>query len=384
MTSTLPESFYDNLDDLRAKHKDDQSSQNFALTRTYPATFSIKSVEKAPSRQQLHTFKFNTNFDAAIVVLRHLYSMIHLSFRSDEDMQAEERNHPLLRLIWADFQDTSDASITAQSNIRYEMQMLDDPQGQVSVLELLERPAMWATLWKRAPFQLFHQTILGRAKGAQGWHVIEHHKSIIEHSLVRWDGARPLGDRISGLFGQRVSRETEEQFVYLFNNPAILRVRYQHAAQGQAPATYQDLRQIYIRHSRRAYEDRDGQGFLVKAKTEERCLYTLVAVVRCSNQAGEGDRIRLYSNIGHAISLPIGLKEYVGTYWNLGDSIPNLTYLLFYARAPPDSITGHHNEPIARKPVNVNSTIKAMKASIIPKGTGAGEGSSAPNTNTQL
>ncbi|KAI0107900.1 hypothetical protein GGR51DRAFT_515487 [Nemania sp. FL0031] len=365
MTSTLPEHLFDHLDDIRDKYEDDEYFQNFLLSRTYPHEFSTWLVATAPSDK----FKFNINLDAAVVILRHLYSMVNTFTRYHEQTKVQEKSHPILRFIWADFQDDSDESVKAQSVIRHEMQVLDDPSGQATVYDLLERHAMWNTLWARKPFQLFHPTVLGRPQGAKKWDIIKHHPDIVKSSLVRWDGAQPLGDRISGMFGQGVSRKTGSQFVYMFNDPAIIRVRYEHTAQEQSPATYEDLRHIYIHPHRRKHRknEKDEDVFIKDKETqEERVLYTLVAIVRCSRQADEADRIRLYSVIGSPLSLPIALKQYVGKYWNLGDADPGRVYLLFYANAPPDIITGQHGEPIAREQPDTAQLIRDMKASIIP------------------
>ncbi|KAI0474533.1 hypothetical protein F4859DRAFT_481118 [Xylaria cf. heliscus] len=259
------------------------------------------------------------------------------------------------------------------------MQAIDDPQGRVTVFELFERPAMWNSLWAREPFQLFHPTVFGRPRGAGEWKVIKNQASVVEESLVDWDGSNSLGDHISNLFGRSTNRQTGDEFVEMFNDPAIIRVRYKQASDSRSPATYQDLRQIYITPRRMKQADH-GPCTLVRAapdKDEERVPYTLMAIVLCSGQAGEADRIRLYSVVGHPLSLPIRLNKYVGTYWNMGDvDDAGRIYLLFYGRAPPDPISGQHEEPIARKEPNAKSLIKAMKASTISMSTKAGDSSS--------
>ncbi|KAJ8122939.1 hypothetical protein ONZ43_g987 [Nemania bipapillata] len=360
MTSSLPKSVFEGLGDVREKYTD-ETSQNFILSRTYPVAFNAEHITQAPSYQRGREFKFNTHLDAAVVVLRHLYSMVAPDYRSSDCYPDEESRCPLLRFIWADFRDTSEASLKAQCVIRYEMQLADDPEGQASIFKLFENKAMWDTLWSRMPFRLYHDTVLGKAPRQKKWKCIDHHESIIQHTLVKWDGTKPLGDYIGGHFGHRKFDDGDEM-VYIFNNPAIIRVRYQHKAQAQGPAKYADIRQIYIKHYRFKHEERDGDHYVVKSKSEERKLYTLVAVVRCSNDGREGDRIRLYSMIGSPLSLPIGLEEYVGTYWNLGDLPADRPYLLFYARAPPEPITGLHEEPIARRPADAEALINSIIA----------------------
>ncbi|TGJ84442.1 hypothetical protein E0Z10_g4294 [Xylaria hypoxylon] len=315
---------------------------------------------------------FNLNFDAAIVVLRHLNSHVHADYRHSDSIVKEELCHPILRFVWADLE--SESSVVAQIILRYEMQVVDDPKGEITLFKLFESPAMWNSLWAREPFRLFHPTILGRPRDGMKWKVVRAHASIIEESLVKWNGAKGLADHISSLFCRTVHVETGHQFVEMFNDPAIIRVLYKHTAEGQAPATYQDLREIHIA-PRRITQSKDDLTQLVRLAPEddkERVRYTLVAVVRCSGQAEEADRIRLYSVIGHPMSLPTGLNKYVGTYWNIGDANdPGRAYLLFYAQAPPDPISGLHGEPMAHKQSNVKSVIKAVKASIIEKGSSA-------------
>ncbi|KAI1127142.1 hypothetical protein F5Y10DRAFT_293137 [Nemania abortiva] len=276
MTSTLPEHLFENLGDIRDKYKDNPSLQNFALSRTYPRKFSTNALVNAPSYEEDTDFKFNTNFDAAVVVIRHLYSMVNGSDLRNEQMDKEEKSHPILRFIWADFEDTSDASITAQAVIRYEMQALDDPDGRLTVFALLERPAMWNGLWVRKAFQLYHSNALGRPQGTDEWNVMEHHPSITQKSLVKWNGAQPLGDHISSLFLQRVHKDTGARLLLMFNDPAIIRVRYQHTARDQTPATYEHLRQIYVNPHRLKNEKQNGCSVLVKATPDERIPYTLI------------------------------------------------------------------------------------------------------------
>ncbi|KAI0414993.1 hypothetical protein F5X98DRAFT_347661 [Xylaria grammica] len=376
MTSKLPEHLFAGIGDVREKHTD-RLAQTFALSRTYPPPFTRRDARDAPSYQEGRQFTFNLNFDAATVVLRHLYSTINANYRHSESIAREELNHPLLRFMWADFESRS--SSAAQNILRHEMQCADDPEGKITVSELFERPAMWNSLWARRPFRLTHPDVLGRPRGAKAWDVIPPEDTVVEDSLVAWEGAGDLGDHISSRFGRFSDAETGDQFVYSFGHPAIIRVRYQHTAQGQPLATYRDLRQIHVT-SRQLKVVREGPFTTARAvpeKDTERVLYTLVAVVRCSDQAGEADRIRLYSVIGQPISLPTSFNKYVGTYWNVGDpEDPGRPYLLFYARAPGD-FSGLHEEPIAHKEMGVGALNNALETSHRPKDAQAGEGSSA-------
>ncbi|KAJ2998468.1 hypothetical protein NUW58_g307 [Xylaria curta] len=311
MTSTLPQHLFDDLGDLRENNK---------------------HAEKAPSYRRDHLLKFNINFNAAIVVLRHLYSHVNIKCRFNEVIEKEERSHPILRLIWAGFED--DSATVAQSILRHEMQHLDDPRGQITVSDMFERPAMYNTLWHREPFLLYHPSLLGRPRGAKEWRIIKDGETVAKDSLVWWDSDNNLGDYIGSMFGRRAHKVTGDEFVDSFNDPAVIRVRYEHTAKDKPPVTYQYLRQIQI-PPRRLGPSPDDPSVLVRLpleKDKERSLYTLVAVVRCSGKVDESDRIRLYKVIGHRLSLSIKLKEYVGTYWNLGDvNDPGRVYLLFYA-----------------------------------------------------
>ncbi|KAI0965694.1 hypothetical protein F4678DRAFT_467373 [Xylaria arbuscula] len=380
MTSTLPDNLFDNIGDLRKKYPDD-FVQSFALSRTYPAQFSIHNANHAPSyrpKDQLN-FKYNLNLDAAVVVLRHLYSMVLQ--RQSDTITRDELSHPILRFIWADFEDES--SIAAQTILRFEMQTLDDPQGKMTIFDLFERPAMWNTIWSREPFLLYHPRVLARPKNATMWKVIDHNKGVSKKSLVQWDGANDLGAKISSLFCRSSHIPTGDQFVEMFNDPAIIRVRYKHTAQHQPPATYQDLREILVA-PRRIKPAENDFATLVRLSPEEdseRIRHTLVAVVRCSGQAEEADRFRLYSVTGQPMSLPITARDYVGIEWNIGDiEDPGRVYLLFYTRSLPTPITGQHGEPIARRTPDMISKIMAMKKSILLKSE---EGSSASTSAPQ-
>ncbi|KAI1345847.1 hypothetical protein F5Y01DRAFT_40380 [Xylaria sp. FL0043] len=379
MTSKLPESLFADIGDLRQKYEKDEMAQSFALSRTYPPQFSNEEAVGAPSykRGSEHLFKFNLNFDAAVVVVRHLYSVIGLQHRQSEAMTTEEQNHPILRLIWADFEDESGAA--ALSILRHEMQVRDDPKGTMTVFQLFEQPAMWKSLWAKPPFQLFHPTLLGKLRGATEWQIIKHHADIEEESLVEWDGTDTLGAYISTLFGQTIDPETGSEFVESFNYSAIIRVRYKHTTSSRPPATYQDLRRIQIA-PRRLKRDSNNPNVMVRAaaaQDDERVAYTLIAVVRCADPGTESDRIRLYNVVGQPLSLPISLHAYVGTRWNIGDATdPNRVYLLFYAQTPLDPISGQNEEPIARTELNTGRLIDAMKGSLLPAHQPTGEGSS--------
>ncbi|KAI1302452.1 hypothetical protein F5Y03DRAFT_209170 [Xylaria venustula] len=383
MTSKLPEHLFDDIGDVRKKYADDVLAQNFVLQRTYPLQFKNRNAERAPSYRPEPKFKFNLNFDAAVVVLRHLYSMILVDLRNSDRIATDELSHPILRFMWADFEDES--SVAAQTILRYEMQTLDDPRGDMTVFQLFERPAMWDSIWNREPFRLYHQHVFGRPKDAAEWTIIENQEDVVEESLVEWNGAKDLGDEISSLFGQSVDIETGDEYVEMFNDPAIIRVRYQHTAPGRPPATYQDLRQILIAPRRiRRDENNPARFFRINPEEDsERVTYTLVAVVRCSDQAGQADRIRLYSMAGHPCSLPMALKDYVGTQWNIGQlNDQGRAYLLFYARAFTNAISGQDVVPIARKEPNASSLIKKMRVSGKDSlGPATGEGSSASASN---
>ncbi|GAP90345.1 hypothetical protein SAMD00023353_4900870 [Rosellinia necatrix] len=372
MTSKLPEQLLNDLGDVRQKYADDEYAQNLALSRTYPAPFNRKNIENAPSYQPGQEFTFNLNLDAAVVILRHLYSLLHVQQRHSDAIAQEELAHPILRFIWADFE--SGSTSVAQSILRYEMQLADDPKGELTVFKLFERPAMWDSLWARRAFRLYHPTVLGKGRDAEEWRIVDSQENVIEESLVRWDGATNLGDYISALVGYTIDRVTQHRFIEFFGDPGIIRVRYQHTSDRQPPATYEDLRQIHIKPQRYRHAEDDPSRWVIY-ESEEPIRYMLVAVVRCSTQATEADQIRLYSIIGNPLSLPMDLKNYAGTHWNINKDDPGRIYLLFYARAIAGTIHGLQGE-IARKEPNTGSLIEEMMGSTILKRPEAGGGSS--------
>ncbi|KAI8631397.1 hypothetical protein F5Y19DRAFT_493294 [Xylariaceae sp. FL1651] len=351
MTTTLPDSLFAALGDLRVKYAGSEITQNLVLMRTYPSPFSNTRATQAPSYTA--NIKFNTNFDAAVVILRHLYHTVAIRFRGDkketlkelcEDLEKEERDHPLLRFIWADFEDTSDAAVAAQAILRYEMQKADDPEGRATVSSLLENGAM--------------------PQGVEKWKVIPHGDSIGEDGLVRWDGSLPLGQHIGDMFGIYIDKAQGHKFRYSFNYPAVIRVRYAHTNKSKPPAMYKDLSRIEI-CTHKLVDESDGDKVILTECNKELMTYTLVAVVRCSNdQSREADRIRLYDVIGNPLSLPMTMKDYTGTYWNLGD--PNCVFMLFYAQALARPITGQRGGPVAYKVPNTKAIMKEMRASLNP------------------
>ncbi|KAI0526735.1 hypothetical protein F5B22DRAFT_641878 [Xylaria bambusicola] len=97
-------------------------AQNFVLQHTYP-----RHSEKCKTGSILWTLRqgrFNQNFDAAVVVLRYLYSMVHSDFRKD-------------------FEDPS--TTVTQSILRYEISMFEysvDSETGDEYTELFDDPAI--------------------------------------------------------------------------------------------------------------------------------------------------------------------------------------------------------------------------------------------------
>jgi hypothetical protein len=287
-------------------------------------------------------------------------------------MREVEERHPLLRFVWATFNNPSEENVAAQSIIRYEMQKGDDPTGTKSVYQILERLSLWRTLWSRKPFFLFYPEVYRRRKGMGTWDAYKHEDGIGEHHLIRWDGSQPLAERISDMFGTYETKDGTEERMYLWDDPDIIRVRYQHAAQDRPPATYDELRRIMVCPRRVRDEGRSGKDFVVTLPSPEedteRIPYTLIGVVFCSNKLGECDRIRLYQTFGNPIHMPMRLKNITGTQWNLGDSSdPGRVYMLFYTPGFQRQPTLSHNDPIARKKPEEGRLIAKEMGAIKPK-----------------
>ena len=106
----------------------------------------------------------------------------------------------------------------------------------------------------------------------------------------------------------------------MFNNLAIIRVRYRHNNNTQPHAVYESLRRIGVCPPRMHIEERGNRHTIrmtALEADEERVAYTLVAVVRCRShdpdEIEEADRVRLYNIFGQHQSFPTDLHGYFGT-----------------------------------------------------------------------
>ncbi|KAI0004729.1 hypothetical protein F4779DRAFT_621319 [Xylariaceae sp. FL0662B] len=369
---------FQGLMDLREKYPGDVMAQNFALMRTYPVQFSKRDAEKAPSHSADVRMPDTGNLDAAVILLRHLYHVVALRYRGDSDtssevlcqkMTEEESTHPLLQFVWVDFED--EAGAEKQSIVRYEM-LKDAPDGKATVYGLLENESMWKTLWRREPFLLYHPTILKKPRGAAEWDVVpcEDTVGLVKESLVSWDGAGNLGDRISGLFDSLADDETNAEFLFPFSDPAVIRVKYDHTT-NEGRKSWEDLKTITMDPNR--------------LENNKPVTYALIASARCaktpdgSEELG-ADRIRLFDVLGQPLILPMEMKHCASTYWSTGQGVGCMC-LLFYARKMARDTSGGHELEVPSKADNLRTTIKAMKTSLIPIQSGSssqGTSSSTP------
>lgn len=381
------------LGDLRIKFSGNEMAQNLALRRSFPALLSQRAIQRMATYQGGNWTESHwvNGLSGAIVLLRHLYSMIAMRYRGDETtsdmetmekMRQEEKENYLLRIVWAYADNRPDFDITGK--VRGHILKHHDTDEVPSIFNLLENPSMWNTIWNRPPLRLYHRVVLGRRRGERDWvqHALGDMVGWAEEGLILWDGDGSLGEWISQRFGITFYEKQMCDFRHAFGDPAIIRVLYRHRSNVPAKR-YHDLKQIKFdpRRPRQKVDD-DGKMTLVEeADSEERVVYNLVAVVKCldpqssSNNEDKDDRIRLYERHGQAIMLPMSCNKFTGIQWEIGSgSYPLPDYLLYYAQTPPVDARGGHGEEIAPKPEGLKALIEEMKVSRIPTNSRGGYG----------
>ncbi|KAI0480030.1 hypothetical protein GGR56DRAFT_686940 [Xylariaceae sp. FL0804] len=353
------------INDLRDRYPGQELVQDFALSRSYPAKFSYHRAAGGADPASIDRDIGPAEYvDIAVMILRHLYQMVALSHRGDRhassealraEMSADEHAHPLLRLLWADFDD--EGGFDQQSVVRYEILKRTSPDRR-TVAGLLESEQMWKTLWSRAPFLLHQQVGFGRLRGSHLWEegpLVERAKQA-EYCRIIWEGQGDLADHIGAYSGRRVDGDNE--ILFSFGAPAVIRIDYRHAA--DAPAkTHADLKRIAVPIKRYHLDETDGETHLIE--TVDTLHYVLIAVVRCAGGEERGDRMRLWDRYGHVMAHPISMKNMMGTYWRLGD--PNARFLLFYCPSI-GSMTGFSEEEVPHESSMLGTWYANMKGSI--------------------
>jgi hypothetical protein len=350
------------LADLRFKYVGEELSQNLLLQRTYPAPYKAKDAMQAPTFNELRQPRDTSCLDGAVVLLRHLYSIVAIRYRADSDhsqeslcqeMQREELEHPILRFIWCDFEDADGHA--AQSVVRYHIQKDIEP-SQATIEHFLQSEDMVRTLWSREPFLFYHPEVVAKRREATAWRTLAYTNkpSPAKNSLVEWNGEGELGDVISDKVGMFQSSDKKTLCRYSFGQPAIIRVRYDRNS--TAPnKTYGDLWSVTFNTKKLKEEPGTEQPCFIEGK--DMITYNLIAIARlASADKGERQMIRLYDVFGEAIGLPVKCKNYAGAKWKLGE--PNVPYLLYYAQAPPRQMPDRHGQEIAPKPDNVKSALE--------------------------
>ncbi|KAI1778706.1 hypothetical protein F4818DRAFT_438856 [Hypoxylon cercidicola] len=203
-----------------------------------------------------------------------------------------------------------------------------------SFFELVEGNKLISHLWSRRDFLLFNPRVISRDPDKRLW--VENgppksREEVATHSLVEYDGTRPIEDDINQLFGSRLS-PTGHQCLRLPMMPTILRVLYKPAE--TASVRFDKLQQFYIY----ALDIEPQDGMIPRyALGGTGHAYVLIATVRLRAKPDEPDFVRTYDQFGRYL-VPYGESRIIrDDQWEVGQQ--DHSYMLVYASM------GDDNEP---------------------------------------
>ncbi|KAI1812524.1 hypothetical protein GGS20DRAFT_557791 [Poronia punctata] len=359
--------------------KYDIQYQNFLLQKTFPADFDIRYVEPTlkhvdPKLSVDPKFVFNNSWNVATMIIRHIYHCIpprHRGYAEGEEDKAQaarvaalikeqEDNFPFLRFTWVEL---SRETWNVQSAIRYLIQKEHDPLGQMKAIDILESPELLRSLWCRDEFQLQSPYWFVKDKDKEEWH-LEIRNNLMENEVLRWDGSVPLADYIHTKF-RTLKSTTGRLYINRWNNPNIIRVRYEHTST-TAPFRFDALRRLVLSPDRLVEKSRKGALVDLEIdKTDYEAPYTLIAVVLCARAETERDMIRLYNVFGMPEPFSVDLEGMAWLEGDIGD--PGRAYMLFYAHGPPQPLVLRDNRPVATPSPRIEALRAMMRGSIEPR-----------------
>ncbi|OTA56760.1 hypothetical protein K449DRAFT_437600 [Hypoxylon sp. EC38] len=329
MASSSHRIAFEKLGDLRMKYPDSEDQQNYALAMQFPRRYNwrVGQGDQKTLGVGRYSEKEVCALDAVIIVLRRLLAIVSWEHRGVDD------RNPFACMIWADLADEDGVEAQHQARFAILNRFQEILEGRpICFLNLMENEVMWETFWSLPALKLWHPTVLARKENPANelekkWTKaeIEDPGNLIKVALIKYRGHKALGDYV-----------TER------NEPAVLRVLYDHQDDDTSPKVWNDLKRIGV-NSHRLFRDEQ--------------------VVRLGKD--ENDRIRLYDINGRCIQLPNQTLNYSGTEWRLGS--PNDRYLLYYTPEPPRPLVGGDDNEVSYRPTNVKTFFSEAMTAITMK-----------------
>ncbi|OTA92903.1 hypothetical protein M434DRAFT_386487 [Hypoxylon sp. CO27-5] len=333
MASSSDRIAFEKLGDLRKKYPDSEDQQNYALAMKFPRRYNwrVGQGDQMTLGVGRYSEKEVCALDAIIIVLRRLLALVSWEHRAVDD------RNPFACMIWADLADEDGVEAQHQARFAILNRFQEILEGRpICFLNLMENEVMWETFWSLPALKLWHPTVLARKENPvneleKKWTKaeIEDPGNLIKVALIKYRGHKALGDYVTERFGTFFDDESHVIQHWQSNEPAVLRVLYDHE-DDTSPKVWNDLKRIGV-NSHRLFRDEQ--------------------VVRLGKD--ENDRIRLYDINGRCIQLPNQTLNYSGTEWRLGS--PNDRYLLYYTPEPPRPLVGGDDNEVSYRPTNVKT-----------------------------
>ncbi|KAI1865059.1 uncharacterized protein JN550_008605 [Neoarthrinium moseri] len=328
------------LPDLRSIYP--TGGQNGALSSQHIATYQPRSAAGLPvGLRDMH------GVDVVVTLLRHLSSMLapwtRAPWRRDGEEFTNEDRFPILRLAWSDLSRTLE-SMAAQDEARRaivtHLGIMDRP---VTFLDIMDCPLMYEALMQTKAYQLYSSLIVSQPleESLNGkWDIDGTGASRLDlarRCVVHWDCQDDLDTHVSKKFGFFEHRGNGRRYLYQFNQPGILQVRFRSLVASRAERQqlhgFRKIWKITVDGSTICQVDENGHYC---TEANPRYDYVLVAVVRLRDGAIPNDVIRRYSANGDHVHEPSDFLH-AGTHrWSVADE--NTSFVLFYARciqSPP-------------------------------------------------
>ncbi|KAI0010042.1 hypothetical protein F4779DRAFT_326853 [Xylariaceae sp. FL0662B] len=258
-----------------------------------------------------------------VALLRVIYCQIPTDERATELAREQESANPILRLAWLAIESPPSSEYLRLWDRIHDLFGSKAGEPEPSCLDLMESDAMLSTFWSRPEF-LLYQTRARRLSEPSGeWVEVRSHEppNVAKHSLVRYDGSKPLGECVSQLFGC-FRNDAGNLLTRLSNTPDSLRVLYTPTT-SQA-ARFKDLVEFQL-NSLQWRENEERTGYTLQ---EERERYVLMAAVRLRPTDSASDFFRAFSLAGGAV-VPLAESAIIDRVWRIGR--PGSSYILVYA-----------------------------------------------------
>ncbi|KAI6080496.1 hypothetical protein F4821DRAFT_265857 [Hypoxylon rubiginosum] len=214
-----------------------------------------------------------------------------------------------------------------------------DRAEPASFLELIEGDKLISHLWSRQDFLLYNPRVFSLDPGAAFWAENDAPRSaeeVARHSLIKYDGTRPIQDTVKELFGP-FRFQTGYRYMRLPLMPLVLRVLYTPTEAGGV--RFHQLQHFVLKALN--FEQKDEETGRLELQRVDND-YLLAAIVRLRADPTEPDLIRTYDQDGTYL-LPFGEGRAISNDdWRVGQH--GHSYMLMYV--DKGNGIGHFHEKI--------------------------------------